>query len=122
MQRTARSVAASSAAEYEFEVQLKRRCPRARISPAAWAAREATMTNHRAWTHLFLTTALAGGMLFAVGSTARADRDYGPDCARRLEADRARIDRDAAHFGEQSHQVDRDVARMDTDRQWCRDH
>lgn len=34
------------------------------------------MTNHRAWTRLFLTTALAGGMLFAVGSTARADWDH----------------------------------------------
>ncbi len=80
------------------------------------------MTNNRAWTRLILTTALAGGMLFAVGSTARADRDYGPDCSRRLEADRARIDRDAARFGDRSHQVSRDVARMDSDRQWCRDH
>lgn len=80
------------------------------------------MTNDRAWTRLILTTAIAGGMLFAVGRTARADRDYGPDCTRRLEADRAKIDHDAARFGDHSHQVDRDVAKMDTDRQWCRDH
>jgi hypothetical protein len=80
------------------------------------------MTNNGAWMRLILTSVLAGGMLFAVGGTARADRDYGPDCARRLDADRARIDRDASRFGEHSRQVDRDVAKMDNDRQWCRDH
>jgi len=79
------------------------------------------MVNHRAWTRLMLTSALAGGLLFAVG-TARADRDWGPDCRKRLEADHARIDHDAGRFGDKSRQVDRDVAKMDTDRQWCRDH
>jgi len=62
------------------------------------------------------------GLLFAVGGTARADREHGPDCGRRLEADRAKIDRDASRFGKHSRQVDRDIAKMDTDRQWCRDH
>lgn len=79
------------------------------------------MTNNRAWTHLLLTSALASGLLFAVG-TARADRDWRADCARRLEADRARIDHDASRYGEHSRQVDHDVARMENDRQWCRDH
>ena len=80
------------------------------------------MTNHLAWTRLILTSALAGGMLVAVGGTARADRDWRDDCHRRLEADRAKIDRDASRFGNESRQVGRDVARMETDRQWCRDH
>ena len=48
--------------------------------------------------------------------------DPASDCRARLEADRARIDRDAARHGEQSRQVDKDVARMDEDRNWCRDH
>jgi hypothetical protein len=80
------------------------------------------MKNNRAWTHLILTTALASGLVFAVGTAARAERNWGPDCSRRLEADRARIDHDAGRYGNQSHQVSRDVAKMDTDRQWCRDH
>lgn len=68
------------------------------------------------------TSVLAGGLLLAFGGTARADRDWKDDCHRRLEADRARIDRDASRHGEHSRQVDHDVARMDADRQWCRDH
>jgi hypothetical protein len=78
--------------------------------------------NKKIWSRLILSTALAGGMLFAIGTPARADRDWGPDCGRRLDADRARIDHDAMRFGERSHQVAHDVARMDSDRQWCRDH
>ena len=80
------------------------------------------MINKKAWSRLILTSALASGLLFAVGSTARADRDWRDDCSRRLEADRAKIDRDASRFGNESRQVSRDIARMDTDRQWCRDH
>jgi hypothetical protein len=80
------------------------------------------MKNNRAWTRLVLTTALATGLLFGVGAAARADRDWGPDCGRRLEADRAKIDRDAARFGRDSRPVRRDVDRMQTDRQWCKDH
>jgi len=78
--------------------------------------------NNRAWSRLILTSVLAGGLLLAAGTAARADRDYSDDCHRRLEADRAKIDRDAGRFGNDSRQVSRDVARMDTDRQWCRDH
>ena len=74
------------------------------------------------WTRMALTTALAGGLLLAVGAPARADRDWGKSCHERLEADRARIDKDASRHGEHSKQVDSDVGRMDSDRRWCRDH
>jgi hypothetical protein len=77
--------------------------------------------NNRAWTRLILTTALAGGLLFAAGP-ARADHDWGADCHRRLEADRARIDHDVDRFGKDSRAVRHDVDRMQSDRQWCRDH
>ena len=81
------------------------------------------MMDKKVWSRLLLSTALAGGLMLAMGATARADRDrdYKEDCSRRLEADRARIDRDASRFGEHTRQVDRDVARMDQDRKWCRD-
>jgi hypothetical protein len=79
------------------------------------------MGNNRVWGRLILTTALASGLLFAVG-TASARPDSADDCHRRLEADRSKVDRDAGRFGNDSRQVSRDVARMDTDRQWCRDH
>jgi hypothetical protein len=69
-----------------------------------------------------LTTALAVGLLLAVGAPARADQDWGKSCRERLESDRARIDKDAAKYGEHSHQVDHDVQRMDNNRKWCRDH
>jgi hypothetical protein len=78
--------------------------------------------SNKVWSRLVLTSMFAGVLLFAVGGTARAERDWGTDCQRRLEADRARIDHDVARHGEHSHQVDKDVARMDSDRQWCRDH
>jgi hypothetical protein len=76
----------------------------------------------RLWTRMALTTALAAGLLLAVGAPARADRDWRDDCKRKLESDRARIDKDAARHGEQSRQVSNDVGRMDSDRRWCRDH
>lgn len=71
---------------------------------------------------LILGSALAMAVTLPVGQATFADRDWGPDCGRRLEADRARIDRDAAKHGEHSRQVDRDIDRLDADRQWCRDH
>jgi hypothetical protein len=74
------------------------------------------------WIRMALSTALAAGLLLAVGAPARADRDWREDCKKKLEADRVRIDRDAAKHGEQSRQVNSDVARMDSDRRWCRDH
>lgn len=72
------------------------------------------------WIQMALTTALAGGLLLAVGTPVQADSRG--DCSRRLEADRARIDKDAARHGEHSRQVDQDVNRMDSDRRWCTDH
>jgi hypothetical protein len=80
------------------------------------------MTNKKVWSRLLLSTALAGGLMLAVGTPAMADRDYKDNCNRRLETDRARIDNDAKRHGEHSRQADRDVAKMDQDRKWCRDH
>lgn len=79
------------------------------------------MKNSTFWSQVALTCALAGGLVLACGSPARGD-DFKDDCHRRLEADRARIDRDAARHGEQSHQVEHDVAKMDATRNWCREH
>lgn len=71
----------------------------------------------------FLSVAtMAGGLLLVASAPIRADRDYSGPCRDRLEADRARIDHDAARHGNNSNQVNNDVARMDRDRQWCRDH
>lgn len=69
-----------------------------------------------------LGSALALAFTLSTGIATFGDRDWRDDCHRRLEADRARIDHDAARHGEHSRQVDHDVARMDNDRQWCRDH
>jgi hypothetical protein len=69
-----------------------------------------------------LTTALAAGLTFAVGTSLRADPDYSNACHQRLENDRARIDHEAARHGNDSPQVRHAVDRMDQDRQWCRDH
>jgi hypothetical protein len=68
-----------------------------------------------------LSCAFVGGLSFAAAGVARADDDH-HNCERRLDADRARIDRDISRHGEHSRQVDHDRDRMDADRQWCRDH
>ena len=78
--------------------------------------------NKKLWSRLVLSTALAGGLMFALGTPATATPDNKDDCNRRLEADRSRIDNDGKRHGEHSKQVDHDVARMDQDRKWCRDH
>jgi hypothetical protein len=82
-------------------------------------AQEELVKDKKVWSRLLLSTVLAGGLLLAMGTNAKADNRN--DCNRRLEADRARIDRDASRFGEHSRQVDRDVARMDQDRNWCKE-
>jgi hypothetical protein len=78
--------------------------------------------NTRKYLHFALNGIFAAGLLFAAGKPALAERDWSPSCRSRLEADRARIDRDAARRGEHSPQVRRDVERMESDRRWCRDH
>ena len=69
---------------------------------------------------------LAVGSVLAIAFTLSAAHvtlgDVRDDCRRKLEADRARIDRDAAKHGDHSRQVDRDIDRMDADRNWCREH
>ncbi|HTX14734.1 MAG TPA: hypothetical protein VMD77_05515 [Candidatus Baltobacteraceae bacterium] len=69
---------------------------------------------------------LAVGSALAIAFTMSAARvtlgDVADDCHRKLEADRARIDHDAAKHGNDSRQVARDVDRMDADRNWCREH
>jgi hypothetical protein len=69
-----------------------------------------------------LGVALGGILLAAAGSPALAERDYGPACHDRLNADKARIDRDAHRYGEGSPHVQKDVDKMEADRSWCRDH
>src|SRR5580693_513082 len=72
-----------------------------------------------------ITRIALGSILAAAFTLSAATVTFGDiraDCERRLEADRARIDNDAAKHGEHSRQVDKDVARLETDRQWCRDH
>jgi len=71
------------------------------------------MTSNKLWSRLVLASTLAGGLALAFSGTARADRDWKEDCHRRLEADRARIDRDVNRHGEHSRQVDADVDRFD---------
>ncbi len=80
------------------------------------------MTSTKLWSRIVLTSALAGGLALTFSSPARADHDWKDDCHRRLEADRARIDRDISRHGERSRQVDADIDRMKATRQWCKDH
>jgi len=69
---------------------------------------------------LALASALAMAFTLTLDRAAFGDPNEG--CHRRLESDRARIDRDASRHGQDSPQVDRDVDRMDSDRNWCRGH
>jgi hypothetical protein len=73
-----------------------------------------------------LKFALAGTLAFGVSmplaSLARADHDWNHDCHDRLQADKVRIDREAARHGNDSPEVRHAVDKMEKDRQWCRDH
>jgi hypothetical protein len=71
---------------------------------------------------VIFTTALAGGLLFAVSTPVGATPNNDDACHQRLENDKARIDHDAARHGNDSSQVRHDVDRMNSDRQWCKDH
>jgi hypothetical protein len=69
--------------------------------------------------------ALAGAFtvaLFSMSAPAWADKDYKSACQDRLNADRYRINEDSKRRGENSPQVQRDVEKMDKDREWCRSH
>jgi hypothetical protein len=80
------------------------------------------MTGNNHLIRIVLTGVFAAGLLLATGKPASAEKDWGPSCRDRLEAARARIDRDVARHGENSPQVRRDVDRMEDSRRWCRDH
>ncbi len=71
---------------------------------------------------LVLGAALAGGLLMAgVPSPARTPDDKSA-CEARLRNARAKLDYDVQHHGDHSRQVDKDRAKMEQTRQWCRDH
>lgn len=78
------------------------------------------MTKHSI--RYVLMGALAVGLTLPAASTARADHDYASDCHSRLQAQKAKIDRDAAKYGERSAKVDHDVAKLEQERAWCRQH
>jgi len=69
-----------------------------------------------------LGAALAVGLTLPVGIATHADRDWGSACHQRLENARAKLDHDAARHGNDSPQVRHDRDRLETARQWCRDH
>jgi hypothetical protein len=83
---------------------------------------EVLMTNRNVWLRVALNAAIAGGLTFGFSTKAHADGDHRVECERRLASDRARIDGDVLRYGDSSHQVSRDVAKMNKSRQWCRDH
>ena len=69
-----------------------------------------------------LIGALAVGLTLPLCGTALADHDFRDECRSRLQAQKDKIDRDAAKYGEHSAKVDHDVAKLEQERQWCRDH
>ena len=69
-----------------------------------------------------LITAFALSIAFTLLIGIPAFADSKNECALRLEADRARMERDAAKYGERSRQVEADSGRMNSDRNWCRSH
>ena len=71
---------------------------------------------------VLLGTSVAILFTLPVGQATFGDRDWSGSCHSRLEADRARIDRDSARHGEHSRQVDRDVDKLEADRNWCKSH
>lgn len=78
--------------------------------------------NKTICSRLLLSTAVAVALMFGLGATVGADSDHKEACRARLENDRGRIDRDASRYGEHSHAVDRDINKMNADRQWCKEH
>jgi hypothetical protein len=70
------------------------------------------------FTRMVLGTALLAAFTMSAATIASADEE----CHRRLENAKAKVDRDAARYGDHSRQVNKDVAKLDQERQWCRDH
>jgi hypothetical protein len=52
----------------------------------------------------------------------RRERDYRQACESRLQSARVRLDEDMRRFGPRDRRVDRDRARLEQARQWCRSH
>jgi len=73
-------------------------------------------------TRLLLTATLAGGLLLAIGAPAGAAPDNRSACDSRLQGARSRLDADIRSHGDHSKQADRDRARLEQARQWCKDH
>jgi hypothetical protein len=74
---------------------------------------------------IVLGGALALGLTIPIGMAGiatAAGRDDGDACHQRLQDAKAKIDHDAAKYGPDSSRVERDRAKMDQARQWCRDH
>ena len=66
--------------------------------------------------------ALAVGLTLPMAGTARADHDSREECRERLQAQKAKIDRDRDKYGEHSAKVEHDVGKLEQERQWCRGH
>ena len=69
---------------------------------------------------IVLMGALAVGLTLPLCGAARANDE--DTCHQRLQNAKAKIDRDAAKYGEHSGQVDHDVAKLENERAWCRNH
>jgi hypothetical protein len=67
-----------------------------------------------------LMGALALGLTLPLCGVARANDDEA--CHQRLNNAKAKIDRDAAKYGEHSNKVANDRAKLDQERAWCREH
>lgn len=65
---------------------------------------------------------LTGRVHSSLWANPPLQRDWGGSCRDRLESARARIVRDIARHGENSHQVRNDQERLENVRRWCRDH
>lgn len=75
--------------------------------------------------HLKFVLTAALGLAFSLpvcGVASAADHDYGNECHQRMQHQKAKIDHDAARYGNNSEKVRHDVEKLDQERQWCRDH
>ena len=82
------------------------------------------MLQKQFWGRRILMGALAGGLLFFMGTTpARADRDRDEhNCRERVEKARGNLDHDINRHGEHSRQVSSDLRKLDEAREWCGKH